>query len=93
MKEMPWESALAQAAQAQAQRLVEAEEEILRLKVIVTNLKRELRGARMRQENWLLRQQAWRAERRELLARLSPANQEREQQRERQRWRFREDGP
>lgn len=72
MSQMPWDSALLQAQQEQAQRLAEAEELIIRLKVTVANLKRRLYEARVRQENWLLRQQAWRAERNELLRRLGP---------------------
>ena len=67
---MPWDAALLAAQQEQAERLRVVEEENLRLKVTVTRLRARLREARYRQENWLLRQSAWRAERTELLRRL-----------------------
>ena len=93
MNKMPWDSALLAASQEQAEKLALAEEEILRLKVTITGLMRRLREARMRQENWLLRQQAWRAERNDLLSRLSPNGKAREERRERERFRLRDDGP
>ena len=93
MSQMPWDAALLAATQQQAERLGEAEQEILRLRVTVANLTRRLREARIRQENWLLRQQAWRAERTELLRQLGPQGLAREQQRERERFRFRDNGP
>lgn len=77
MSELPWNEALLRANKAQADRLAEAEEEIKTLKVTIVNLKRRLREAKHRQANWLLRQQAWRHERRELLGRLATASAER----------------
>jgi hypothetical protein len=41
------------------------------MEVTIVNLKRRLQNAKLVHANWLLRQQAWRHERDELLRRLS----------------------
>jgi len=71
MSELPWNKALLDSQVKQAALLSECEEEVLRLRVTVANLKRRLQNARLVHANWLLRQQAWRAERDELMRRLN----------------------
>jgi len=66
MSELPWNKALLETSTKQAALL----SELLRLRVTVANLKRRLQNARLVHANWLLRQQAWRAERDELMRRL-----------------------
>jgi hypothetical protein len=70
MAEMPWNRALAESAEKQAALLGECEQKLLRQQVTITNLKRRLQNAKLSHQNWLLRQQAWRHERDELLRRL-----------------------
>lgn len=70
MSELPWNAALLDANRAQAQRLVEAEAEVVKLKAERAELRRKLYLARQRQSNWLIRQRTWREERQELLRRL-----------------------
>ena len=67
---MPWESALYDAVGRLEARAVEAERENERLIVRVHRLEHALRECRTRLENWKLRQEAWRRERGELLARI-----------------------
>jgi len=74
MSEMPWNKALLETSQKQAALLSDCEEKVLRLEVTVANLKRRLFNAKLIHENWLLRQQAWRAERDELMRRLNQAS-------------------
>ena len=74
MANPPWNQALYQLTEQQARRLEEAEAEIVALKVTIVNLKRRLQQARLVHANWKLRQQAWRAERDELLRRLARAS-------------------
>jgi len=70
MSELPWNRALLEASEKQAVLLGECEEEVVRLKVTITNLRRRLQQAKLVHANWLLRQQAWRHERDELLRKL-----------------------
>jgi hypothetical protein len=74
MAELPWNRALLEANQKQASRVAELEVENRRLKVTIANLRRRLDQARHVHANWLLRQQAWRAERDDLLRRLALAD-------------------
>jgi len=71
VKEPAFNTAMLLAARAQADRVKFLEEENRRLRVTIVNLRRRLLRARDVHANWLLRQQAWRAERDELLTRLS----------------------
>ena len=71
MSEMPWNRALLDAQVKQAALLSECEEKVVRLEVTVANLRRRIYQARLVNANWLLRQQAWRHERDELLRRLN----------------------
>jgi len=71
MSELPWNKALLDSQVKQAALLSECEEEVLRLRVTIANLKRRLFNAKLVHQNWLLRQQAWRVERDELLRRLN----------------------
>jgi len=80
MSEMPWGNVLALAMHEQANRLAEVEaenaelrERNTKLKLTAVNLRRRVYAARYAQARWLLRQQSWRAERDELLRRLSLA--------------------
>ena len=65
MKTPPYTTALQRA------RIAELESENQRLHVTIVNLKRRLIAARETHARWLLRQQAWRAERDDLLRRLA----------------------
>lgn len=71
LAKLPWHTALYQTWRVQEKDLEEAREEIKRLKVVVQTLKRRLYEARLRQENWQLRQQGWNRERKELLQRVN----------------------
>jgi hypothetical protein len=81
VSELRYDAALLDANRMQAERLAEVElalaernAEIVRLKVVVAGQRRKLYLARQRQENWLLRQKAWTAERSELLRRSSSSS-------------------
>ena len=78
MSELPFTPIMLKAAREQARRLTELEaentrltSENTRLRVTIANLRRRIYQARHVHANWLLRQQAWRAERDDLLRRLS----------------------
>jgi uncharacterized lipoprotein YmbA len=71
--QMPWDKALLDAQVKQAALLDDCQDEVVRLKVTITNLRRRLQQAKLVHANWLLRQQTWRAEREELLRRLRKA--------------------
>lgn len=66
---LPWESALYEAVAALEHRAEEAEAERDRLVLENHVLRKQLREARSRLENWKLRQESWRRERAEILGR------------------------
>lgn len=67
---LPWEGALYAAVAALERRAEAAERERNELLVFNHQLRKALREARGRLENWELRRQAWKRERDELLQRL-----------------------
>jgi len=71
VSELPWNRALVEASEKQAALLNECEEKLLKLEVTIVHLRRRLQQAKLVHANWLLRQQAWRHERDELMRRLA----------------------